>query len=603
MESMCISFSVRRLILSFHHQLRGSINAMLCTLSLRNHPKVTLILILNKVIRIMKRITILSVMMLLSAISFAQTNSRVDNSTCFQSSYFTHNGVKPTLKVMNTTAGNGVRAMMNTINKETIIDSQPEGKLIDKLYRMGTGGYLMWGFNMSRTYDGLYGRIVEDAQGNIYIDKMFSEYPYTGWVKAEKGVGDTVIVKCPQTVCQVDGAYFYVNSMVQQMMEDSTKTFVVNEKNNEVKFVWKDGVLTQYGETMLGITDNQGGWTGYSEKQMVFKPQTDKMITPNIGSATLEDYVIMSHPNDSTTSGRVVKVAINGDHVYMKGLSDNLMESWIEGTKTADKVVFNSNQYLGTGENNDYHFYFKTGAVAKVYIPYFDMYMDSIYFNNKIELDYNATNRTMKSDSAIFINAGKDNLYHKEYFNQPDIRPYKEVAATPKDPKIISFYPFSEEKGTGFIKFNAYSLDVDGNFIDPAKVYYSLYLDDKQLLFKPENYESLKEATTDIPYTMDDEWNFYVYGDTHRVYFYTGDFTKMGVQVIYKGGGETRKSNIVYLVVDGIQNVSASDSGNVKGISYFDLSGRKIANPVRGLYFKATVYDNGTTTNEKVLMR
>jgi hypothetical protein len=287
---------------------------------------------------------------------------------------------------MNTTASNGVTAMMNTINKETIIDSQPEGKLIDKLYRMGTGGYLMWGFNMSRTYDGLYGRIVEDAQGNIYIDKMFSEYPYTGWVKAEKGVGDTVIVKCPQTVCQVDGAYFYVNSMVQQMMEDSTKTFVVNEKNNEVKFVWKDGVLTQYGETMLGITDNQGGWTGYSEKQMVFKPQTDKMITPNIGSATLEDYVIMSHPNDSTTSGRVVKVAITGDHVYMKGLSDNLMDSWIEGTKTADKVVFNSNQYLGTGEYNDYHFYFKTGAVAKVYIPYLDMYMDSIYFNDKIVL-------------------------------------------------------------------------------------------------------------------------------------------------------------------------------------------------------------------------
>jgi hypothetical protein len=159
------------------------------------------------------------------------------------------------------------------------------------------------------------------------------------------------------------------------------------------------------------------------------------------------------------------------------------------------------------------------------------------------------------------------------------------------------------KSGTGFIKFNAYSLDVDGNFIDPAKVYYNLYLDDKPLLFKPENYESLKEETTDIPYAMDDEWNFYVYGDTHRVYFYTGDFTKMGVQVIYKGGGETRKSNIVYLVVDGIQNVSASDSGNVKGISYFDLSGRKIANPVRGLYFKATVYDNGTTTNEKVLMR
>ena len=62
-------------------------------------------------------------------------------------------------------------------------------------------------------------------------------------------------------------------------------------------------------------------------------------------------------------------------------------------------------------------------------------------------------------------------------------------------------------------------------------------------------------------------------------------WTKVGIQSVYYGGGECNKSEIGWYEIptDGI-SATLNDKGQMTNHHVYDLQGRKVANPKKGLY-------------------
>lgn len=180
------------------------------------------------------------------------------------------------------------------------------------------------------------------------------------------------------------------------------------------------------------------------------------------------------------------------------------------------------------------------------------------------------------------------------------LKKFVEVAATPADPVITTLTAYDEQYGAGF-QFELPAVDVDGNFIDPSKIYYNIYFDgsEEPETLSPDDYQNLTEEMTNVPYDFSDNYDFLCGGTTHTFYFYVAEYNNIGVSQTYTGGGETHRSNIVWATnPTSIKGVS-SDSKSVKSVNYYDLSGRQVSAPAQGLYIKTITYTDGSKKNVK----
>ncbi len=48
-------------------------------------------------------------------------------------------------------------------------------------------------------------------------------------------------------------------------------------------------------------------------------------------------------------------------------------------------------------------------------------------------------------------------------------------------------------------------------------------------------------------------------------------------------------------------SATAADNGTVKSVVYHDLSGRKVSEPLKGIYMKTVEYANGKTSTVKII--
>ena len=135
--------------------------------------------------------------------------------------------------------------------------------------------------------------------------------------------------------------------------------------------------------------------------------------------------------------------------------------------------------------------------------------------------------------------------------------PVADVAATPADPEILAIGNYDKEDEYGYVAFTVPVIDVDGNDLSEDKLYYVLYSDIngvvEPITFTPDLYIKLEESMTEIPYTFTDNYDFADKG-SYKVVFLNYNFNTMydriGLQSIYKGGGETNKSEIVWEEVE-----------------------------------------------------
>lgn len=176
-------------------------------------------------------------------------------------------------------------------------------------------------------------------------------------------------------------------------------------------------------------------------------------------------------------------------------------------------------------------------------------------------------------------------------------------AQTPVDPTISSFTDYYALQGYGEITFNLPAEDTDGNALETENLYYNIYFDDNVYTFTNDWYSKVTDDMTDVPYSYSDNLDFFVIGEKHDLFFYVEDYTRVGVQFIYKDGEDIYRSSIVYSdgsVVNGINQVSGNSQKVAKTFST-DILGRRVDASYHGIVMQTTVYDNGERHTVKVL--
>lgn len=441
------------------------------------------------------------------------------------------------------------------------------------------------------------------------------------WIKGHI-YGDTLTIQLPQVAYvqyNEDGSetlgelYALTNNLVL-----ATPSLPRLADNQEAKFiVHEDGTLEQATMDILGLyipgdeTDRTSGFQGYGEYAVVLTPVPFTQ-TQAPEDAQWEEWS-MTHDN----GGQRVSVALQGDAIYVRGLYGDIPDGVVKGTISQGKAVFESPQYLGYPQwGRTFAHMFGATRKGKYNERQRMTYYQYIITQEPLSLDWDAEGQSLTAadNRAAVISStapipsktlteayGGMRIFKQEDYGAP---------ARPCNPIVHIFEAFDPSQwafaGMGGFMFQTPWKDVNGGLLDPEQLYYSVYIDDEdgKLWCDPSDYRTVgliaPEGTDEIPATFTD-------GDAgdfslpepilHQFYLYVYGIERIGVQQIYKGGGETRVSDIVWWESDGSITTQAMDdpvglqqtqcdTGSDSAPRFYDLTGRRVAHPAHGVFVK-----------------
>lgn len=422
-----------------------------------------------------------------------------------------------------------------------IISDQPEGEL--KIYQRSGGAiYNMWGYIFSTYQDGGAMQMVFADDGKtVYLKDPISQAAANTWVRAElSDDGKTLTMPLNQFITYFDEVdYGLMTAWVDVTVdEDGYIVATPNLDIHEVTFtIGDDGTISLNGSSGdvdafegsgIGlIYDDDQSWAGYVDWESVYTPFE---ATP----VELPDGIVMENSSmtyvdsNGNAGGKMVKVGMTGNDVYVQGFSSLVPDGIMKGTLTedGDMVTFPSDQYLGVGNS--------------LFLNMMGLDADYTILDNLV---FSFDEDNMKANDILAVVAG---MNIQEEYDQPFITPYVDHAATPANPEVIDFVDQGELGGYNYGSFNVPTVDTKGHFIDPNNLYYRIYFDDDELFtFGPDEYPYVEEFMTDVPYYYTESYDFGVGGAT--VYFYETGFQRVGIQSVFRGGGEEHVSDIVYM--------------------------------------------------------
>ena len=489
----------------------------------------------------------------------------------------------------------------------TVISDAPAGTVYENMYVNSEAYGLGWGDAYYQKVDGGLGGVDVANDGFIYVQAPISQAYIWGlgspWLKCEKKEGDVIVMHLPQLYCIDAGDPYYAQRLVPSA---NGKTFVVDSTTQDVKFTWKDNKLTQVDDCLVGLCDATGGWFYMGDFNIKYTINPDKPIVKPEGltKATCKmEY--KSDAKDLTAEKFVMVNVFNADgKVYVDHMEKGLPDAVMCGTVSADgkSVEVPAKQYLGIDLEYNAHVYVLTGNAkidgAGTEKPFFNYDKTA-----SIKLTRDASGKmAAEYPASLVVNCGRENLYIISDYVAPRFVPQEDKAMTPADP-VFTADDIRPSTNFDLVKFVLPVKDVDGNDLNVNELYYNVYYNDAPYVFTPEVFKGLTAPMTDIPYAFSDtEFDIYPSGGKHTIYFYDKNYTKLGVQSIYRGGGEERRSNVVWVnrPVTGIDDVNA-DMREVKSVSYYNVAGQQIAEPTSGVCIKRIQYADGTVKAEKVI--
>lgn len=477
--------------------------------------------------------------------------------------------------------------------RASIINTQPEGQYM-LLNRSGEAyGYTIFGVIYAQV-SGKVCEVVMGANNKVYMRNIITQYETGAWVEGTLS-GSTITVTLPQPVLNYDGTIYY--AMMMKMNAQGT-SFEKDQKSQTLTFDCDllKGIITSTsdladGSRVVGLASQAGDWAGYADWNISLHAVTD---TPAEAPKSLEtaDYAITA----PGVVGSVVQVGFQKEEVWVKGIYANMPDAWIHGTVSGDKVTFPNGQYLGADLTTGYFQYLVSATKTEEYYEDYDEYYTSYTLNDEdITFDFDAASRTLTNSSCFLVNAGTEAVSYAAVFDDASLKPFTEVAATPKTPEwseIAEYgfdYFYNYEYGWGIFDFNLFAEDADGNFILPDKLAYQVYtrVNGEEKVYEFSAYDHIYQTAatmTEIPFGYSDGWDFSVSGVGHTIYFFNGGAEAYGVQAIYRGGGEERRSEIAWYdmqtLFTGIQPEAATP--DYPDIDPDNQGGSIIVNPYTG---------------------
>lgn len=564
----------------------------------------------------MRKIYLTMVAAMLSVATFAQTPARVEAQSA-PLGLRTSKGMKafdmkkatkkmPFVQHSGKSAAGALKVAKADELPTELISEQPEGTLLKNLNRYGYGYMVYWGYVWLTEMDGYICDVVNaDDDKTVYIKDPFSTIATDTWLKCTKGEGDTLVAELPQLIYSEDYEGEVYNYYAYKMTYDSELDwYVADSISQSFKFVMRNDSIIKVDEDMLGLADETGEWVGYGDEQAIISKVTATAYAPSASAEKKQ--CVMKYKELGTEALEdgtpvLVNVAVEGSDIYIGGLDQDDASLWAKGTLNGNKAVFTKGTYLGVDTVNLAHMYLMPATSSMYYDEDYESYEWSTDFADQIEFDYDATTGTLSSTGHMIANQGSSSLFERAYYAEPNITPWTETAGTPQLPVFSTYNAYDADYGYGNIAFYIDACATDGNFMNPEKVYYNMYFDDELFTFYPDEYAYVTEEMTNVPLNFADNYDIYLTGTLHNVYFYSTGFSKIGVQVTYTGGGETHQSDIAWFDAAGISQTMISGNDAVKGVSYFDLSGRKVSTPANGVFIKSMKLADGSVKNVKVI--
>ena len=333
-----------------------------------------------------------------------------------------------------------------------VIEKQPEGEL--RLYHR-TGGVVREVEKESfEEGENPYELITEQQEGVINIvfgedNKVYMQRPvswsyYDGWVEGTlSDDGKTITVPMGQYVAYTKSLEMAVQVGVFAY-DEAEDTYVYDAAVGELTYtINEDGTITQNGTDqylILGTMNRAFGenfqyldfeWLQAGDYATVYRPVTEQPIAPPEDLETEEYYLSTANFDGIEWEPylAVVAIGVDGDDVWLQGLSGDLPKGWIKGTDNHDgTITFPEGQLLGS---NEALLYFKNAKYDPVTgnLTQRDLVLTSVGEDTYNTYDY------------VFITADRNSFYYINFYQGLTISKHLDVAVeAPADLETEEYY-------------------------------------------------------------------------------------------------------------------------------------------------------------------
>ena len=245
-----------------------------------------------------------------------------------------------------------------------------------------------------------------------------------------------------------------------------------------------------------------------------------------------------------------------------------------------------TNQYLGITKKTDFKKYDSDKSEYHTFAAAFESETKAA---ENLEFSIDATGKLTASKilRTSLGRASNDNITGEDYVESYEgltLTPYIQKAGKPATPVYFYFtstpdysYTSNEIKLAFYVK----NADVDGNYLDPEKMYYNVYVNDSKEPFKfmktETQYRDMhEEEMTNIPFNYKDKnnYDFKVIDNLRILHFYDSSITSVKVVMVYEADGKKYSSEplVASLPPTGIESANFNKATTEK---YYTIDGLK----------------------------
>ena len=324
-----------------------------------------------------------------------------------------------------------------TKDEHGIITEPGEG--VVKVYTVTGSGYKYSGQATTQVAQSGTTQIVESEDGTVYIKDIVSTYKTGAWVKGTKN-GNTITVPAKQPInynsdydATLSPRWAAGSGISNPSAADETAenfTFVVDEAAGTISLQG-----TSENLFMAVLWDDDDSYSGNGVYGTVYTydhdyaAPTTVTVTPPAGLET-ETWYASGHTYTQST-GQVafestIKVGFDGNDVYLQGVFSNFPDAWMKGTISGSTVTFAGLQVQGTYAST--LTIYATGGDNSGLIDYV--------------MTYDAENKVLSSENALFANAAEDQIYFLTYVTDLTISqaaPAEEEATTAAPVEVLPY--------------------------------------------------------------------------------------------------------------------------------------------------------------------
>lgn len=512
------------------------------------------------------------------------------------------------------------------IAQDGVIKEQPEGTL-RTFHGYSLATEVSWGFASEGPHDGLARQVVFADNGDVYFKNPITKANIDCWIKGTLKDG-VITVELPQLVDVVETEEGVEEWYVQRFVGtpfvddegDEDIEWNVDPEKTSITYTFRNDSIIQDQKLEKLALMYDGKHMYYGDRDVVYTAVDEHASVMPEG---IEPERWSFKYNE--VYANQVKIAFDGNDMYIQGFWPEFPQAVMKGTIDGDKATILSQQYLGflTSGDKGYYTYLMNSSVESGWSFTYTTIAEPMVFN----FDRETNTMTAAGDkTALIVHSGKTPGV-PDYRVRLSLRdPYFSKIGTIGKPvtPTITWINRDYEYAWGYVECTIPAEDVDGNCFDINQMTYCMWLDDEKNVFDPElvfadqyKYKDLEAPTTDLPYNFDNGSGISTRGSIGQKYlqFFELGFDELGIQSTYYDDLTERvlKSDIIYInpetketriqdVETGVEAVNAPEA-EIAEIAFFDLDGRRLQAPVKGMYIKVITYADGSSKTFKKIGR